>query len=277
MNRTVEESLRSYVNANLDNWPELLPWIQSAMNSSVSAAHGFSPFWLTFGRHMVTSKLLELGLYDPLLTLEDWAQSQLRKLHQGTDLARTILQENKERMKKQHDETANLEEYEVGDLVKVRKHTVASKLESPFHGPYRVIRKQGTNYVVDLGTLGTLGTSTCSYHSRELEKWNSTSRPQPNPQDAILPTTPAQQKCLEYAVEKTKDPNKPWNPECLLNHRVAVTWTQPGARGVWSGSIADFLPLSKRFLVRYDVMSNDGQTDYEEDLLGKVPPTWKFI
>lgn len=50
-NHTVEACLRMYVSPHHDDWDEFLPAVQFAINDSVSATTGFSPFHLVYGRH----------------------------------------------------------------------------------------------------------------------------------------------------------------------------------------------------------------------------------
>jgi hypothetical protein len=52
-NRTLEDILRHYVSAEQDDWDEHLTAAEIAVNSSVQAATGFSPYYLNFGDHPV--------------------------------------------------------------------------------------------------------------------------------------------------------------------------------------------------------------------------------
>ncbi|GLI67810.1 hypothetical protein VaNZ11_012060 [Volvox africanus] len=53
-NRTLEEMLRHYVDANHNNWCDLLPQLEFAYNSSVQASTGFTPFKLVLGYEPTT-------------------------------------------------------------------------------------------------------------------------------------------------------------------------------------------------------------------------------
>ena len=50
-NRQLEQVLRHYVNAQHTNWDELLAIAEFSINSHVSAATGFTPFFLDTGMH----------------------------------------------------------------------------------------------------------------------------------------------------------------------------------------------------------------------------------
>ena len=51
MNRTLISTLRAYVNANHNNWDELLPYVEFSINDSVNVSSGESPFYLNYGYH----------------------------------------------------------------------------------------------------------------------------------------------------------------------------------------------------------------------------------
>ena len=51
MNRVLEETLRHYVNDNMNNWDKLLPAAEFAINNSYQQSIGTTPFYLTYGYH----------------------------------------------------------------------------------------------------------------------------------------------------------------------------------------------------------------------------------
>jgi hypothetical protein len=51
VNRIIEEYLRHYVSAEQDNWDELLPLAEFALNDSYQESIGTTPFFLTYGQH----------------------------------------------------------------------------------------------------------------------------------------------------------------------------------------------------------------------------------
>lgn len=55
VNRSVLSAIKSYVDANQKNWDEKLSNICCALRSAVHSAIGTSPYFLTFGQHMVTN------------------------------------------------------------------------------------------------------------------------------------------------------------------------------------------------------------------------------
>jgi hypothetical protein len=51
MNRTLEETLRHYVDTGRADWDEHLPCAEFAINDSVNSSTGFTPFFLNYGEH----------------------------------------------------------------------------------------------------------------------------------------------------------------------------------------------------------------------------------
>ena len=51
LNRVVEETLRHYVNARKNDWDNLLPCIELAINTTWHVSLQTTPFYLTFGYH----------------------------------------------------------------------------------------------------------------------------------------------------------------------------------------------------------------------------------
>ena len=60
-NRTVEETMRNYVNADKDNWDEKLSGVQFALNGARASSHGMTPYKANTGREPVLpiQRLLE--------------------------------------------------------------------------------------------------------------------------------------------------------------------------------------------------------------------------
>lgn len=55
VNRSVIAAIRAYVNPDQKNWDENLNKISCALRSSKHSSIGTTPYYLTFGHHMVTS------------------------------------------------------------------------------------------------------------------------------------------------------------------------------------------------------------------------------
>ena len=51
-----------------------------------------------------------------------------------------------------------------------------------------------------------------------------------------------------------------FHPHLLFGYRVLNRWVQAGAKGDWLGTIVGFNPLSRRFMISYDIPFKDGVT-----------------
>lgn len=51
MNRVLEETLRHFVSDKMDNWDDLLPAAEFAINNSYNRSIGTTPFYLNHGYH----------------------------------------------------------------------------------------------------------------------------------------------------------------------------------------------------------------------------------
>ena len=58
-NRTVNQILRAIVNDDQDNWVDCLPAVELAINNSINASSGFSPFELNYGRNPYMGQINE--------------------------------------------------------------------------------------------------------------------------------------------------------------------------------------------------------------------------
>lgn len=132
----------------------------------------------------------ELKIRDATETLEDYQYNQLRNLYEGTRSAKEVMEKYQNKMIENH--KPKPPQFDVGDYVKVRKHGNISKLNSPFHGPYKIVKKEGeNNYIVDLEISGL----TEKYHIADLEVWQGLKpdkKDQMIPQDNINPITTKQ-------------------------------------------------------------------------------------
>jgi hypothetical protein len=68
------------------------------------------------------------------------------------------------------------------------------------------------------------------------------------------------------------------HPHQLFQQRVEVFWTQTGDAGGWQdGTIVDYCPITKRFYVKYDEMSIDGNHTIPERLFAPNMPDWNIL
>jgi hypothetical protein len=147
---TIKEFLRNFCNRLQDNWAELAPAAQLAINSRDAASTGISPFFLDHGYHL---ELLELneGIPEESLgrTPKEKAEKIITKLQGALDIALTELAAAQDTM----EGTANRRrapapEYKTSDLVWLDLRNVRterpSKTLDNCHAKYRVLEKVGS-------------------------------------------------------------------------------------------------------------------------------------
>jgi hypothetical protein len=75
-NRTIEESLRAFVNTRHDDWDDHLAALEFVHNNSVNASTGHSPFYLNYGHHPATF----LALTKPVTSVSPSAEQFIANL-----------------------------------------------------------------------------------------------------------------------------------------------------------------------------------------------------
>ena len=276
-NKTIEEVLRHYINSNLNNWDELLPYVQFALNTSVARSHGHTPFYLNTGRLVISPFSREIGFEDDTQLIDDYEYDFSKRLHEGWRAAKQSTKKYQDNMIQNNPPQGK--PIKDGDLVKVRyPNRNEGKLKSIFHGPYRVKGTHGGhNYILLREADGEPFTK----HLHELELWQGNEDETIIPQESYdeeQPKSKKQKDMIIYAKTHTQTEGKNWLPTDLIGRRVQIFWTQRHSRGNFAGTIIDFAKAKKKYLVKYDIKDDKtGHDTYEEDLLGINPPTWKFI
>ena len=169
LNRTLEQGLRAYVSAHLQDWDEQLDGLEMAYNQAEQASTGYSPFYLTYGDHprfpgsfiptvqpgeeaaAAAARAAEEGADVP--AAQELAASIGEALRQATgSLINSQLQQARAANRRRREV-----EFAVGDEVllstrnlKMNGRTVP-KLGPRFLGPYKIIAKTSpVNYRLDL-------------------------------------------------------------------------------------------------------------------------------
>ena len=143
-NSTIAQTLRMYCDNKQTNWPSLLPSIMMAFRRAPSAATGYSPFYMMFGKEMKIP--FDIAL-EPKDSLPQETADYLKQFMSNLKVAHQIAQENealsKEKDKVRHDKNAKIPKFGIGDLVLLRVHKVqkglSKKLTDKSEGPYRIV------------------------------------------------------------------------------------------------------------------------------------------
>jgi hypothetical protein len=98
MNRVLEETLRHYIDPSQTNWDQLLPMAEFAINSSINASTGETPFFLNYGRHPRTPAVRSLDFTVPA------AASTAQTIENAIARAKACLNAAQQRQKAYHDQ-----------------------------------------------------------------------------------------------------------------------------------------------------------------------------
>ena len=152
-NRTLVEALKSFVNDTRDDWALLLPQLQRAANSSISASTGFSPDRMMFGREMRAGLDADLeqdgvaprGRHPGAIELE-------RRREQADAAAREQIEKAQAKQRKDMEKGRREGDIKVGDFVWLSKKNLKRdgpqgnrKLEPIYWGPYEVLEMHHSN------------------------------------------------------------------------------------------------------------------------------------
>lgn len=274
-NKTIEEILRHFVNSNLSNWHVLLPYVQFALNTSVAKAHGYTPFFLNTGRVIISPFAREIGFEDERILVDDYQYETTKRIQEGNRAAKEAMKLAQEKQIANHVPTKL--QYKIGDFIKIRyPEDTKNKLHSVFHGPWRLVGKQGENNLI----LEANGKQII-HHTKDAELWQGDHDPNQKVIPQEIPLSEGkekeQKKIIEYAKKHSTIPGRQWLPTDLIGRRIMVTWNQRHAKGDFAGFIKACAKGKKQFLVEYDVPDKKGNKVYTENLLGKRHSKWYFL
>lgn len=146
-NRTLINMLSKFCQTNKTNWDHHLPYLLCAYRSSIHESTGCSPNLLMLGREinlpvdLMYSISGERGPPCPI-TYVEWVR---QAMEENFERVREALKISASRQKRYFDQRAELRVFKPGDWV-VRYYPPAlikSKLNSPYIGPYLVVKKFG--------------------------------------------------------------------------------------------------------------------------------------
>src|SRR6266481_4956827 len=136
-------------------WDTVLPYLRLTYNSAVHEVTGYSPFYLSFGRHPKLPHDLSLTVPSgaELNGNKQFLEKIRKNLETAWDAARRSISTEQQRQKVIYDRTAHKLPIEVGSLVMLKLpqkllEGISKKLHSKWNGPFRVLRMEGENCIV---------------------------------------------------------------------------------------------------------------------------------
>ena len=145
-NRTMNAALRAYCQDNPRDWDLHVPFITSAIRSTISTATGFTPNKLFLGREVTSPADIEFSLPpNAKLTQEEYVVQLRKDLQKAHDTARKNLKERCVKNKKNYDIRILQRQYDAGDAVYVLNRTpvtgIPKKLKAVYKGPALVVKR----------------------------------------------------------------------------------------------------------------------------------------
>ena len=198
--RTLEQLLRSTLNGNTTNWTKMLPSIEFAYNSTKQASTGISPFYCVYGREPITPSFFSTSSI---------SSSSPAVISQASEIAYVIqevkvnledaIQYQKEYVDKHRTDVSFKEGEEVLLSTKNLKLKNHNKLNNPFCGPFKIVKKiSEVAYELQLPTEMKIHPV---FHISCLKKYiTQTDRPSPQKNTTVLEIEDD-----EYEVEKIID------------------------------------------------------------------------
>ena len=143
MNQVVEEVLRNYLDADLTRWDEVLPYVEFAINNSVSASTGETPFFMNHGLHPRTPVLNKLKANE--LRALPALQDVLQDLVTSMSRVKTLLQAAQDRQERYANTGRRHVDYTTGQYVLLSTKHLAFKGMGPrklyprYVGPFQIV------------------------------------------------------------------------------------------------------------------------------------------
>lgn len=136
--RTLNEYLRSHLNADSSDWDTFSKYFAYAYNITPHTSFNFklSPFELMFGRKPITPDILNDSKIDPVYNPDDFSKQLKNKLQMATAMAKHLLNKTKEKNKIYADKSMSNKLFNLNDEVLVLSQN--HKLKNVYDGPYTI-------------------------------------------------------------------------------------------------------------------------------------------
>lgn len=146
--RVLNEYLLSFTNDF--NWDEWIPYFLFSYNTTPHSDTGYSPFELVFGKisHFPVDPNFEIN--DAIYNYDNYFNELKFRLKIAHSKANELLKIAKSKRKSYFDRLSNPINISENDLVYIKKGN-RRKIESPYNGPYHVIKDLGANCKIKIG------------------------------------------------------------------------------------------------------------------------------
>jgi hypothetical protein len=140
-NRTLEQVLRAYVNARLNDWDLHLVGAEIAINNSSQESTGFTPFYLNSGQHPLLPLSQAIGTAAQHNSKVPAVTEMLKQMHADLTIAQQSLQRAQQSQAKAANRYRRDEVWKVNDEALLSTDNLTKqnhKLLSRYIGPFRV-------------------------------------------------------------------------------------------------------------------------------------------
>jgi hypothetical protein len=286
-NRIMEDIIKKYIDQiKQNNWDEYLGLAAFALNKSISAAHGYSPDFLFFGRDPINPFVEEKEILD----LSEYVQSQKEALDLAFKIANERLSEYRKKMEnKNMNLPRNFTKFTIGDWVYFKKpeqavqHGLSRKIDQTSLGPFKIISVDRSRGNV---TILLAPDSPLEVKQNQLRK--SKNQEILLDDNELKPSKPNEIIILKNIeeIKKLKDTSnidlskEDFDTKTLVGKRVSVQWKSGPYKGWHPGTIVGYNANLKNNIIYYDErnINVDPTIDYySENFQKDSGSAWKFI
>ena len=154
-NRTLVQMIRCYIEGKHRRWDQDLPLLAMALHSTENRSTGFTPNMMMLGREVHLPSDVVMGVAAPNTNASSpvaWVRQLQQTLSEVHQLARLHLRAAQRYQKRTYDLNLQKRSYNEGDVVYKRNEAFhkgrTRKLESPWTGPYLVVRCRPPLYTI---------------------------------------------------------------------------------------------------------------------------------
>jgi hypothetical protein len=210
MIRKVSQILRAFVRPDQLDWPKRLPMVEFAINSSVHASTGFSPFQLTYGYNPQILTSVGSSEFAGVQEFAEGARDNITRAHDAIIEAR-VQQTHKANARRREDDQRLREGQEAYlstenlNLPKAR----ARKLMPKYIGPYKIksCDRELSKYTLELPDELVKRRIHPTFHASRL-------RPAIPNDDVRFPNREA-----TFFYDFGDDPEREWTVDSIINHK----------------------------------------------------------
>ena len=144
--RVMNEYMLNFVDDS--NWDQWIPYYTFAYNTTPHVDNNYTPYELVFGK-LTYLPIDEISHKNKIYNLENYYNELRIRLRNSLENAKKYINMAKEKSKIIYDKNILNNNFNIGDLVLV-KYESRKKNQSPYHGPYEIIRKENVNSYLNI-------------------------------------------------------------------------------------------------------------------------------